>query len=1083
MKTKLSSILTLILALVVQISFAQGQTVTGTVTDSDGLPLPGVNVVIKGTTTGAQTDFDGHYSIPAVKGDVLVFSFVGLKTAEYTVGNSNTIAVTMKPDSAQLDEVVVTALGIKRETKTLTYATQQVDSKELNITQNNDIKNALAGKVAGVQLNGSAGSQLNGTSKIRIRGAISLTSDNDALYVVDGVPGVDPSSIDMENVATINVLKGPNATALYGQRADSGVIEITTKKGSGNMAVEFASSAIFDNVAYLPKYQNLYGGGYEGDASFGIFGDESTGSLSLDSYPQMWQQFAGQRYLLWDNNYADESWGPKFDGQDYVPWYAWWPDSPYYGQTAKYTAQPDNIKNYYNTGVTLKNSISVSGGDDKFSGRISYTNLDQKGIQPYSDLQKNFITTNFEFNASDKLKLTSTINYTQTEINGNFDNGYSNQGSGSFNSWFNRNLDTGKLRELRNLLTPNGYSASWNWWGPDYYLYGGGYQKPAFWFNQYFWFENDKRRREYNTLVGSLNATYDFNDNWQFSATATRNQEYFNYSFHRPYIISYSAASDLYNPRQNAFGIFKQQKYENNFSALLKYQNDWGDFDVSAFVGGNVRRNGLEQFSAEMDPDAASGGLIIPNLYNFANAGEIPTPVTYYSDKQVNSLYGKASVGYKGLAYLDATYRKDWSSALPKDRNGYGYPSIGGSFIFSQLLDSNVLSFGKLRAGWAQVGSDVSALLINQIYNIAAKPYQASTVLQYTPTTIVDPNLKPALNTSFEVGADLKFFSNRIGLSATYYDETRKDEIISLSVPRGTGYNSFLTNAGETERKGIELTLNADIFQNPDGFSWSTVLNFAHNRTVVNKLPNDLQETAAPGGTSAFGVVTMKQNLGEEWGQLQGIGIKKDANGNPVLQSNGLYTIQPGQYFGSVLPDFTGGFINTFSYKNLSLTASIDFQKGGHFFSLSEFWGESSGLLAETAAINDKGNNVRDAVADGGGVHSVGVDANGNPVDTYVDAHTWFTQGSANYLAEPYIHGASYVKLRDVSLTYNLPSKLVDGIFQSASISAVGRNLWLIAVSKDNYHRWDPSELSETYGENGQLPGTRSFGVNIKLTF
>ncbi|MGB8705905.1 MAG: TonB-dependent receptor plug domain-containing protein, partial [Gillisia sp.] len=304
---------------------------------------------MKGTTTGAQTDFDGHYSIPAVKGDVLVFSFVGLKTAEYTVGNSNTIAVTMKPDSAQLDEVVVTALGIKRETKTLTYATQQVDSKELNITQNNDIKNALAGKVAGVQLNGSAGSQLNGTSKIRIRGAISLTSDNDALYVVDGVPGVDPSSIDMENVATINVLKGPNATALYGQRADSGVIEITTKKGSGKMAVEFASSAIFDKVAYLPKYQNLYGGGYEGDASFGIFGDESTGSLSLDSYPQMWQQFAGQRYLLWDNNYADESWGPKFDGQDYVPWYAWWPDSPYYGQTAKYTAQPDNIKNYYNT--------------------------------------------------------------------------------------------------------------------------------------------------------------------------------------------------------------------------------------------------------------------------------------------------------------------------------------------------------------------------------------------------------------------------------------------------------------------------------------------------------------------------------------------------------------------------------------------------------------------------------------------------------------------------------------------------------------------------------------------------------------
>lgn len=1080
MKTKFSTILTLLLAFVVQMTFAQQKTVTGTVTDGDGLPLPGVNIILKGTSTGVQTDFDGNYSIDASQGDVLVFSFVGLKTKEVSVGSSSTLDVTLEADAAQLNEVVVTALGIKREAKTLPYASQEVKAEKLNITKDANIKNALAGKVAGVQINGQAGSKLGQAGKIRIRGAISLTSDDDALYVVDGIPGVDPSSVDMENVASINVLKGPNATALYGQRADAGAVVITTKQGSGSLAVELGSSITFDKVAYLPNYQNKYGGGYEGEDSWGTFGEE----LPMDYYPDMWQQFEGQRYIIWDNNYADESWGPKFDGESYVPWYAWWPDSPYYGQTATYEAQPDNIKNFYDTGVTLKNNVAVSGGNEKFNARLSYTNLNQKGITPYTELQKHFISTNAEFNATDKLKITTNIQFTTSDIKGDYSDGYGNQTSGSFNSWFSRGTDVGILRELKDLETPDGYSTSWNWWGPDYYAYyGGGFKKPAFWFNPYTFLERYEQKRKNNTLVGSLSASYSFDDHWELSATATRNQENYNYDFRFPNSLAYSAAPELYNAWINSFGRYKRATSENNFSGILKYENEFGDFDVSAFIGGNIRKNNYDRFSAQMDPGAKSGGLIIPDLWDFANAGEVPTPSSYRYDKQVNSAYAKASFGYKDFLYLDGTYRRDWSSALPSDNNGYGYPSLGTSFIFSNLIDSEVLSFGKFRAGWAQVGSDVDALLIDPIYPIGSKPYMGTTVLQNTPSTIVDPNLTPALNTSFEAGVDLKFFNSRLGFSATYYDETREDEIISISVPRGSGYNDFLTNAGESQRKGIELSLDGDIFRNPEGFSWNMLVNFAKNKTTVNKLPNGLDATAAPGGSSAFGVVSMIHELGNNWGQLRGTGIKRDDAGNPILNDNGLYATEANQYLGSVLPDFTGGLVNTLSYKSLSLTASIDFQKGGNFFSLSEYWGSYSGLLEETAAMNDKGNNVRDAIADGGGVHVTGVNASGSPVDMYADAYSYFTQGRANNIAELFIHDASYIKLRDVSLTYKLPSSLIDGIFQSASISAVGRNLALISVAKDNTHKWDPSELSQTYGEDGQVPGTRSYGLNLKLTF
>ncbi len=1104
MRTKFNVILTLMLALIVQLSFAQGKVITGVVTDAgNGEPLPGVNIIVKGTNTGATTDFDGKYTIKADKGQTLVFSYVGYNTVEKKVGDSNVINVKMK-EGSKLSEVVVTALGIKREEKTLSYATQQVKQKELNATHNDNLKTAIAGKVAGVQINGQAGSKLGESGKIRIRGAISLTSDDDPLYVLDGIPIDDPNDIDMDNIASVNVLKGPTATALYGQRASSGVIVLESIKAKkGSFSIEIGNAVTMDKIAYLPNYQNEYGQGYEGDDSFNVFGSQ----LPMSLYPSYWQgnEFVGKRYLTWDNNYADESWGPKFDGQEYLPWYAWWPDSPYYGKTEKYVAQPDNVKNFFNTGIYNKSYVALSGGGENFTIRFTYSKLDITGVIPSTDMSKNFITTNFNYDVTSKLKLNLGLNLTYDKIHGDFNDDYGNQTTGSFNAWFGRQLDTQKMKELKDLTTPDGYTASWNWWGPDYFAYVGdylgreGFKKPAFWFNPYTWLEHYDKRDKNDKYSGNVGLEYDFNDNWSVNTNVSRYHTSYNNTYKLDNFLARAAAPELYNAWQNGFGVWDSTSQEDNYNARVNYKNKFENFDIQAFVGGNIRKNNYYRVSTQMDIGANQGGLVIPDVYVFNNASEIPVTRKYLYEKQVNSLYSKVSVGYKDYLYLDATYRRDWSSALPNNHNGYGYPSIGASFIFSKLLkNSDLISFGKLRASWGQVGNDVSALKINPTYTIGTKPIggSGSQIYTYTPSTLIDPNIKPALNTATEAGVDLKLLKNRINFSLTYYNELRTDEIIPISITPTTGYTSFLTNAGEIQREGIELTIGGKIFKaDKKGFNWDVAFNFGKNKTMVNKIKEGVPVLQAPGVTGgdvtptgasnrpAFGFVTLEHHEGEEWGQLKGNGYKRDDNGNIIVNDNGTYAVEQNVYFGSILPDFTGGILNTFSYKGITLTASIDFQKGGKFFSLSEMWGTYTGLYAETAGNNDKGNPKRDAVADGGGVHVTGVKADGTPYDDYVDTYTWATQWYGNRLAEPFVHDASYIKLREVALSYTFPKGFLGKFVKEASIGVIGRNVMMIAVAEDNVHGWDPSELAQSYGENGQLPGTRSFGMNLKLKF
>ncbi len=545
--------------------------------------------------------------------------------------------------------------------------------------------------------------------------------------------------------------------------------------------------------------------GYDGDAEWDVM-DFAAGNYQGTPYAPEFQVFDGQR-SIW-SGYADESWGPKFDGQPYVAWYNIWPDSPYYGELATWEAQPDNIRDFYNTGVTLKNSVAVSGSNDSFNARVSYTNLDQKGIIPESYLKKNLISAVLSYKASERLTITGNMNWSNQEVQGDFDDGYSNQTTGSFNSWFNRNLEMDKMRELVDLQTTNGYHASWNYWGFQLGTRFGS-ENGAFWYNPYYYLKHYKDMDNSNNFIGKINATYKITDHIEASADVSTNTSNFKNYFEFPFALGNSAEPHLYNEwASGGFGNYNRTSAENNYSAMLKYSNQFGDLDIQAFVGGNIRTNSYGNFQANMDIGDGNTGLAIPDVFTYSNAILPVTASTYKWNKEVRSIYASASVGYKRMVYLDITGRQDWSSALPAASNGYFYPSVGGSFIFSELIQSSALSFGKIRAGWAQVGNDVAALRINPSYPLSGSPYFGLPQM-YTNATAVDPNISPALNTSIEAGFDVSFLENRVGLSFTYFNETRENEIITVDMSTATGYTGYLTNAGSAMRSGIELTLNA----------------------------------------------------------------------------------------------------------------------------------------------------------------------------------------------------------------------------------------------------------------------------------
>lgn len=1040
---------------------AQEKTVTGTVSDNSG-GLPGVSILIKGTTSGTETDFDGKYSIKAKTGDVLSFSFIGKKTVEKTIGSSNVLNVSLEEDENVLDEVVVTALGMKRSAKSLPFASQPIKGEELQQAREANLANAIAGKIAGVQVRSQAGAKLGSAGAIRIRGALGLT-DNDALYVVDGVPGVNINDVNMDDVASINVLKGPNATSLYGQRASSGVVIITTLKGDKNkdFKVSFNSSLEVDKAELTVDYQDIYGGG----------ADETWRTYTWSPlHPTEWKALEGKRY----HDFTDDaSWGPKYDGGEYITWYTLYPGTSKSGQTATYSARPNNIADFYDNAVNLVNSVSVEKSGENFTSRINYTNRSVTGIIPGTKMDRNQVSVNLNLNLTEKLTVGASINLSNSILDGNFNDDYANETAGAFNQWFHRDLDVKALREL-DVVASNGRIPSWNLrrnptatTPSDQILVGNYHLNP---------FSYQKRLENVNTresLYGSFNFNYKLNDKISLGATYNRRTTFSLQENKTPKILEVSAVQTGY---YNSYSLDERRTVENNYEFLINYADKFGNFGVDAFVGGNIRDNFFNRMWA-----TTSNGLQIPDFFELANSVDPATPQEDSSKKQVRSIYARASMDYDGFLFLEGTVRNDLSSALPVDGNSYTYPSIGASFVFSEFTKEifKPLTFGKLRMGWAQVGSDINAYDLTRGFG-SSVPYDSSNPLLNITNTLVDPNITVPLSESLEIGTDLRFFGNRLSLNYTYFNETKEDEIQSVTISPTSGYSSYLTNAGSFKRTGHELTINATPIQTDD-FTWSTSLNWSSTTSTVIDVNDQVEEISSRGYWALFYFTHTK---GKEWGQIKGTAFKRDAAGNKIINANGSYQVDPNHYFGSVLPDFVGGLSNTVSYKNFTLSASIDFQKGGLFYSLSSMWGNYTGLNAETAAINDNGKNVRDAVADGGGVRVDGVDANGQPLTVYRDSQTHYQDIFNNRLTEQNLYDASFVKLREVTLSYRMPKKLLKRIggIDNLSISLYGRNLGLLYKDKNNPNV-DPSIISQNFGEYGQQPGTSTFGTSLKVSF
>lgn len=1053
------------------LAFGQTRTITGQVTDENGAPIPFATVLIKGSKKGASADQNGNFSIAAKTGDVLVFSSQGRAVKENTVGSSNVVNASLSGTTANLSEVVVTtAFGIKRSQRVTPYSAQVIGDQQLNIIPQTHINDALAGKVAGVQFRGQSPMNLNTQGSLRIRGGQGLSGDVAPLYIIDGTPS-GAFDINPDDVQDVTVLKGANATALFGDLAKNGAIVITTKKATaGRTTIELNQGVTFDKVYILPKYQNLYAGGAAADLY------KFTWRAGM---PDAWKPLDGKYYP----DYTDDaSWGPRMVGQEYVPWYAWNPNNPESGTTARLVGQPDNIRDFYSTGITNNTNVSFSKGTQGSSIRVSYTNQSVRGMIPNTSSYRNTLFANFSFDLNTHFTVSGNLTYVNNTINGQFSDAYSNQSSGSFNSWFHRDLDLNKLKEYKDIKTPIGTYMSWNLGanpgsGDVNAVYKGNY-----WYNFYSYFDliNNTQRRDY--LTGNASLTYKLNNNFRVVGSVRKNSTTNLYEYITPSELETSGAQTGVLGSYST-GTLKTDNYQ--FDAVASYNQAFlsNKLNVNLNAGASDYRN--RNYTTEM---ATKNGLNIPGLYAISNSKDQPTLTNTRQHWENRALFASGDIEWNRM--FDATFalRNDWYSVLPAANNRLFSPSAGLSFFFTDLTKGSLpwLSYGKVFGSWGKKPtSGLDPYQTNFTYTVNQNKW-GSNFLTTTPNTTIDPNIHGVVITTYETGIDLKFVNNRFGLNALYFNETSTNAPSNLSISGYSGFNTYLTNISVVKRTGIELVANARIMSKRD-FTWDVTKTFSYllsNQVEQTDTSNSRIQIST--GASFSGIVPPKvyQVAGQRWGQLMGTAIKRNADGVPVVNADGSYVTEQNHAFGSVVPRITGGLVNNLTFKNITLNFSIDYQFGGKFFSLSELWGTYSGLLAPTAATNDKGYNVRDAVSLGGGVHVVGVSPTDlkTPVDKYVDAQTYFHGlGGGNAIADYFIHSLSYVKLREISIGYNLPVRQWNmGWVKGINASVTARNPLMIYRETRNF---DPSEISGVYGEDGQFPGTRGLGFNLKFNF
>ena len=1060
---------------------AQTKKVTGQVISAeDNQPVIGAAIVVKGTTIGTITDFDGKFSldVPNDAKSVMV-SYVGLKGREIPI--TAVMNIKLESDSHALDEVVVTAMGISREKKSLGYAIQEVGSEELTKAGQINVTGALSGKVAGVQVNQFGGS-VGASSRISVRGNSSLATDQQPLIVLDGVPiandtqrsgdntynGVDYGSglndINPEDIESMTVLKGGSA-ALYGMRAGNGVILITTKsgkKGSG-VKVSYDGNFTIDRISTVPKLQNSYGQGNNGDE---WHWKHNAPDLS-------YQEYAEQYGFNWVdgsngiNDFYDESWGPRLDaGLNLVQY-----DSN--GQKAPWVSRPNNIKDFFQTGYSMNHTISLSANSEKSTTRASISYRDQKGTVPNTDQKRYSAQLNSFFKLNNYISYDMSASYTRTQSDNLVAQGYGgNNPINSLFAWSGRQINMKTLKENWDQKDANGNYTYYNW-NTNYHM------------NPYFNVNENTNSYQRDRIFGKTSLYYQPFEFLKFEGRA--GVDYYNsQSFERHYI-------DRSDWTKGGFTQINTKNTELNLDFIASFNKTFGDFNITAMAGANYRDLSWE------DARIGATALTIPGVYTIANKDGAAYNYMDHSHRRSNSVYGNASIGWRNQLYVDLSARNDWDSTI---KDAFFYPSASASWIVTESLpalkgDGSYLSFWKLRAGWAEIGSATSPYR-NRAYYYAATDAFNGVAQIYKSTVYPNPDLKPESIKTWELGTEFGFLHDRLHFDLAYYHKTTTDQILNVRIPYSSGYSSLLINAGKIENKGIELQVRGDILESKDGFNWSSTLNFSKDRSKVVELYPGLTEY---GMGWTWGIATQAIE-GEKWGELVGPGFDRvdeddvknglataDQIGAVKVNSNGLLRSKSAQRIGNVTPDFMMNWRHDFNIKNWGFGFLLDLRIGGDIWSQTMAHSYTAGVANVTA---ENGIRERDIV---GGVdvlkneRVVMQDASGKWVTNTIktDAYSWFKADVSEY----YVFDGSYLKLREAYISYNFPKELIakTRYISNASVSLIGTNLWLMWVHSSNTMRLDPETggvSSDSRGigfEQAAVPSSRSFGLKLNLTF
>lgn len=1025
-----------------------GRMVSGTVTDTEEEPLIGVSVVQKGTAQGTITDFKGAYEI-VVPSDstVLVFSYVGYEAQEVRVGGQTKINITMNPSAEVLEEVVVTALALEKDKRSLGYATQTIDGDDLVQAREVNVINSLAGRVAGAQINQS-GTGAGGTSKVVIRGFASIAGNNGPLYVVDGVPMTNPqggggqfggidfgdgiSNINPDDIASINVLKGASATALYGSRGQNGVIMITTKKGKARkgIGVEFNTNATFDAPLVLPDFQNRFGRG-------------SGGNFPLDE----------------NGNFSDAtrvSWGARTLGQDEInglPLINWT------GEPTAYSPQPDNIRDFFRTGQTYTNSLAFSGGSEKTQARLSMSHLWRENIMPNSNLERINVNLNISSKLSDKLEVEGKVNYIHQSAFNRPNLTLSPDNPMSSLIQMPRNI---RLEDLQPFRRPDG--------SPVLYTNATGTDQ---WQNPYWAVNLNTNNDERDRLLGYALLRYRFNDYFKVQLrTGT--------DFYNDFRQNRNATGTIYRvtPDKSFYSEFYGRVEERNTDILFSYIQD---LSPKIFFTANLGGNLLETTNRGLSNTAQ--GLNVPDFFVMQNALSVLSSEGE-SRKKIHSVYGTVSVDYDNFLFIEASARNDWSSALPADSRSYFYPSVSASLVLTDMLaDINwgPLAFAKLRGSVAQVGNDFGPHQLDLNYVVNTLSHGGQTFGQIINTQ-PPVGVQPEETTSVEAGFEAQLWDNRLSVDFTYYNAGTRNQILSVPVSSGSGFRRSVINAGLIVNEGVEIALRATPIQ-AKGFTYSTYINFTRNRSRVKELADNVEVFQLGSQYDQFGV-RIQAEVGGEFGDIYAdrAYLRDPETGQRIIGENGLPLQDPDgiQKIGNYQPDFLVGFGNNFTYKSWALGALIDIRQGGDIFSFTNAVAAANGNASYTQY------DRLEWYAGAGGYVAEGIAEDGTPNRLEVDPQTYwqYVGGRASAFAESFLYDGSFVKLREVTLGYKVPNRALESLpFRNINVALVGRNLLFL---HRNTVGFDPEATFNAGNDQGieafAFPSTRSIGINLKLT-